>query len=249
MFKRLANLIRGVLGRFVTGLEESNPRALLENEKENLSLQVRNFNDGLVHHAALCERLMAQVRKLEGEEKVLETRTRGHLRIGDRSAAAQSALRLQTISRELEENRRQAEEAEQTFRELVKARDVAVQSARAKIEALRRSIDDLQVQESMAELNKMASGLMTGLGDTGDTLARLEQMVEDQRSKAVGLSRVAREAMNTSEIEAEVAEQEAAAESALADFAARDGISLDALSPRESDAAARTMGPAGTETE
>lgn len=249
MFQRLANLLRGIFGRFVSGLEQGNPEALLENEKENLRTQIRSFNDGLVHHAAMCERLMAQVRKLAAEEKGLEARTKSELRAGDRKAAAQSALRLQTVSRELEENRKQADEAEQTFRELVKARDASVQAAKAKIETLRRGIDDMKIQESLAELNKMAAGLVTSLGDTGDTLARLEHMVEDQRAKAVGMSRVARDALDATDLTEQVAEHEASAEAALADFAAREGISLEGMPGPESEDASRSMGPGRAETE
>ncbi len=251
MFQRLANVFRGIFGRFVSGLERSNPDALLENEKENLRQQIKNFNDGLVHHAALCERLVRQVRKLEKEEAMLEEKTRSLLRAGNREAAADAALRLQTISRELTENRTQAEEAEKTFKDLVKARDSAVESAKRKIEELRRSIDDMRIQESMAELNKMAAGLVTGLGDTGDTLARLEHMIEDQRSRAAGLSRVAKEALDMSDVEDRIAEQEASAEAALADFAAREGIDLGGMPPAESEEeiSSRSMGPAATETE
>ena len=39
MFKRIANLFRGFLGLFISGLERQNPEALLENEKENLADQ------------------------------------------------------------------------------------------------------------------------------------------------------------------------------------------------------------------
>ena len=41
------------------------PEALLEVEKENLRKQIANYNKGLAAHAGLCEKLMAQVKKLE----------------------------------------------------------------------------------------------------------------------------------------------------------------------------------------
>ena len=69
---------------------------------------------------------MSQVRKLETEEHELRARTTAHLRAGNKDAAGQYALRLQTVTRELEENRRQLEQAEETYKNLVKARDVAV---------------------------------------------------------------------------------------------------------------------------
>ena len=36
MFQRIANLFKGFLSLFISGLEKANPEALLEVEKENL---------------------------------------------------------------------------------------------------------------------------------------------------------------------------------------------------------------------
>src|SRR5687767_13629050 len=120
MFKRLANVFRGFLSLFVNDLERRNPEALLSLEQENLRKQIGSYNQGLASHAGLAERLMSQVRKLEAEERELRARATAHLRAGNQDAAAQHALRLQTVKRELEENRRQLEQAETTYRDLVK---------------------------------------------------------------------------------------------------------------------------------
>jgi len=226
MFRRLANLFRGFLGLFISGMEKRNPEALLEVEKENLREQIARYNQGLATHAGLCERLMAQVRKLESEEREMRSKATAHLRAGNRDAAGQYALRLQTVSRELEENRGQLAQAEATYKDLIKARDVSVQAARAKIEALKSSIDDLKVKRAMAELTEMASGMITSIGGSGDTLDRLHTMVEEERTKAAGRARVARDSMEIGAIEVKEAEQTALAEQALAEFAAREGIAL-----------------------
>src|SRR5512142_3478503 len=105
MLRRLRNLFRGFFGLFVSGVERRNPEALLEVEKENLRKQIANYNQGLAAHAGLCERLMTQVRKLESDERDLRAKTTANLRAGNREAAAQYALRLQTVQRELGENR------------------------------------------------------------------------------------------------------------------------------------------------
>ena len=83
-------------------------------ETENLRKQISQYNQGLASHAGLCERLMSQVKKLETEERDLRAKTSANLRAGNRNAAGQYALRLQTVSRELEENRKQLEQAETT---------------------------------------------------------------------------------------------------------------------------------------
>ena len=101
-------------------------QALLEAEQENLRKQIAQYNMGLSAHAGLCERLIGQVKKLELEERELRAKTAAQLRANNRDAAGQYALRLQTIQRELGENRTQLGQAETTYKELIRARDVAI---------------------------------------------------------------------------------------------------------------------------
>src|SRR5262245_4849403 len=247
MFRRIANLFKGFMSLFISGLERANPQALLEVEKENIRKQIGRYNEGLASHAGLCERLMTQVRKLENDERDLRARTAANLKAGNRDLAGQYALRRQTIQRELDENRKQLQQAEDTYKNLVKARDVAVTAARAKIEALRQSIDDLKIKKAMAELTEMAAGMVTAIGGAGDTLDRLHTMVEEEREKAAGRVRVARDTFNTGDSQMKEAEQKALADQALADFAAREGIPLEtAGGTTAAEPAAKTMGPAAT---
>jgi len=247
MFQRISNLIRGFFSLFISGLERQNPEALLEVEQENLRRQIGQYNQGLATHAGLCERLISQVRQLETEQRDLRARTTANLRAGNRDAAGQLALRLQTVDRELEENRTQLEQAEKTYRDLVKARDVAITTARQKIESLKAGISDMKMKKAMAELTEMASGMITNIGGSGETLDRLSKIVEEERTKAAGRVRVARDSMDMSGVVVKEAEQKALADQALADFAAKEGIPLEpAVSASESEAASspvKSMGP------
>lgn len=227
MFKRISNLFQGFVGLFISGLERQNPEALLEIEQDNLRKQIAQYNQGLASHAGLCERLMAQVKKQEAEQRDLRARTSAHLRAGNREVAAQYALRLQTLESELEENRKQLEQAEATYKDLLKTRDVSINAAKAKIQAIRSGIDDLKVKRAQAEMTEMASGMVSSIGSSGDTLDRLSTMVEDERTKAAGRARIAKDSMDMSGLELKEAEQKALADQALADFAAREGIALD----------------------
>ena len=254
MFNRISNLIRGFLSLFISGLEKANPEALLEVEQENLRKQIAKYNQGLSGHAGLCERLMLQIRKLETEEQDLRAKTAANLKVGNRAAAGQYALRLQTVSRELTENRTQVETAEKTYKDLVTARDVAITAARQKIESLKAGIDDLKMKRAMAELNEMASGMVSSIGGSGDTLDRLEKMVEEERTRAAGRARVARDSMELGNVQLKEAEQQALADQALADFAAAEGISMPSA-PAAAPAATTTpqstqkmMGPIGENT-
>jgi phage shock protein A len=246
MFGRIANLFRGFISLFISGVEKRNPEALLELEQENLRKQVANFNQGLATHAGLCERIMGQVRKLEAEEKDLRSKVTAHLRAGNKGPAGQYALRLQTVERELAENRAQLASAEETYKNLIKARDVAVSSARSKIEGLKGAINDMRMKQAMAEIHEMSAGMIGTLGGSGDTLNRLHDMVEEERNKAAGRARVARDSLDMTEVNIKEAEMTALADQALADFAAREGISLPGTEAAEP--AARTMGASASGT-
>jgi len=235
MFQRIVNLFRGFFGLFISGLERQNPEALLEVEKENLRRQIANYNQGLA----------AQVRKLENDERDLRAKATAHLKAGNRDTAAQYALRLQTVTRELEENRKQLEAAETTYKELVKARDVSMKAAQDKIAELKASLDDLKIKSATAELNEMAAGLISSIGGSGDTLNRLHEMVEEDRQRASGRARVARDSLSFQEVHVKETEQQALADQALADFAAREGIALESTSsePAAATSTAKKMGP------
>lgn len=249
MLKRLSNLIKGFMGLFISDMEKSNPEALLEVEKENLRKQISKYNQGLAAHAGMCERLMSQVKKLEEEESQLTAKTKAHLRAGNQSAAGQYALRLQTIKRELTENRSQLESAEQTYQELVKARDVSIRAAKDKIASLKSSISEMKIKTAEAELTEMAAGMITDIGGSGDTLNRLQEMVEEEKQLAAGKARVAKDSLNTDDIEIQEIEQEALADQALADFAASEGLTLDsgsASAPAQTEdtsGESKSMGP------
>jgi len=224
MFRRLVHLLRGLFAQSVSGMERRNPEALLELEKENLRKQIGSYNQGLAAHAALCERLMSQVRKLEQEERDLHARTKAQLHAGNREAAGECALRLQTVRRELAENQKQMEQAETTYKELLRAREVSVRAAQQKLAALKQSIDELKIRRATAELTEMAAGLTSNLGGSGDTLDRLIKMVDEERELAAGRTRVARDSMPMNDLGVKEVDQRALAEEALNEFMAEQQV-------------------------
>ena len=105
----------------------------------------------------------------------------------------------------------------------------------------------------MAEINEMASGMVSEIGGAGDSLNRLEEMVTDERNKAAGRARVAKDTLDMGDINMQAAEEEALAEMALADFAAAEGIELESTEKPTTEEAPKsettqgTMGPGVSE--
>jgi phage shock protein A len=243
MFSRIANLFRGFLSLFISGLERQNPRALIEAEKENLRQQIGRFNENLANHAGFCERLLRQVKNLETQEREYAA----NLKVGNRNAAGQYALQLKTVKEQLDENRKQLEAAEATYKKLVQARDISVRDAQDKIEKLKRMMTETEMLEAQAELQEMATGMVTSIGGSGDTLNRVEEYLTERRDKAAGRARVAASTIDTTKVELLEAEQQALADAALTEFAAAYGIDVPAEKAAEGVAppppAAKEMGP------
>ena len=227
MFNRIANLIRGFFGLFIGGLERRSPEALLDVERENLRKEIANYNQGLAAHAGMCEGLMAKVTKLTAEEKDTRAKATAHLRAGNKDAAGQYALKLQAITAELAETHQKADEAEQTYQKLLRARDVSVKAAQEKIESLKDKLGDLKVEKANASLQEMATGMVGSIGSAGETLDRLQNMVEEERTKAAGRARVAKDSLNITDITVKEGETKALQDQALADFAAKEGLALE----------------------
>lgn len=243
MWARIKTLFRGFLSLFVTGLEKANPKALIEAEKENLRAQIARFNENLAQHAGFCERLMRQIKQLEAQEKELVAKAAANLKVGNRDAAGQYALQLQTVKAQLEENRGQLVEAEKTYQNLLTARDVTVREAKAKIQKLERMLSETEMLEAQAELQEMASGMISSIGGAGDTLNRVEEYLNERRDQAAGRARVASGSMDMGDVQVKVEEQKALADQALAEFASAYGIEMPAP---EKAAAAAPAGPAPT---
>lgn len=252
MFKRLKNLIKGFFGLFVSGMEKKNPEALLEVEKENLREQIAKFNKGLAGHAGVCEKLMSQVKQYEREENELRAKTVANLRANNKDLAGQYAVKHAAVKKELLESQEALQIAEKTYKDLLAARDTSVKAARDKIEGLKRDIGDMKMQSAVAELNEMAAGMVTDIGGSGDTLNRLSEMVKEEKDKAAGRARIARDSIDMTEIQAQAGEQKALEDLALADFAAAEGIALEAPTGAsgsaggDSSSAQKTMGPTET---
>lgn len=221
---RLLNLIKGFFSLFIKGLEKNNPEALIELEKENLRKQIASFNDGLATHAGLVESLSKKAKTLDTEENDLRAKIKALIQADKRELAAQLAVRLQSVDKEHDVVVAQLTESETQYKSLTKARDVAVKAAKDKMETLTRDINDLKVQKAAASLTEMANGMVSSIGSSADNMNRLSTIVEEERNKAAGRLRVAKDSVDLSGIAELEGEQNTMAEIALAQFEAEMGI-------------------------
>jgi phage shock protein A len=217
---RIWNITQGLAGRLVSKFERRNPEALLELEKENLRKVIGRFNDGLVSHATLVERLRQQVIKGETEVADATRRMQALVKAGENQPAGRYALQLKDLTARLAESRQQFEAADATYLQLIATRDAAIAEARAKVEQLRWQIGDLKVNRALADLQNMANAMLDSFHGPGDSLNRLQEMVTEEREKANARVRVATSGLTTSRPGETEAEQRALEAQALEEYMA-----------------------------
>lgn len=218
IFHRISKLWRAVVGSGISELEAHNAEAMLDLEREQLRDQVGKYNEGLAGYAGLIERLKAEQKRLGKERGELEPKLRSRLAAGDRVNAGKHALRLEAVGEREAALASELLEAEGTYKEMVRAREVALVAARERIETLKRSIDECKVQEALASVTELAAGMHGSIGLTDGTLERIRERVDDRKHKASGRARVARDSIDTTAVRAQEAEHEALAEEALKRF-------------------------------
>ncbi len=215
---RIRRWMAAMTGFAVTELEASHPEAVLDYEREQLRVQIAQYNRNLAGHAGLCERLRARGAKLAKEEEALRARIERFLDAGKRDRGAELALRLEQLVAEREELAGQLEIAEQTYEQLVVSRDAAIESARTKLERLKRTISDVEVQSALAELLEMSSCMQGGIGVCDGTLERVHEKLEERRELAVGRARVAGDQVDVDRVAEDEEERAMLAEEARARF-------------------------------
>jgi hypothetical protein len=220
LFERMRRLASAIAGNAVTELEAAHPAAVLDAERTRLRLQVARYNRGLAAHAAIAERLRRRAAQLAQEERALGERIERRLAANDRPRAAEAALRLEQVRADRARGADQLARSEATYQELTRSRGRAVEAARARIEAMKRSIGEVQAQRALAELCELAADLEGSIGVSEGTLERVHERLEEERELALGRARVAREILEADRDDGAEEDQRARAEEALRRFEA-----------------------------
>ena len=223
MLKRIANIIKGFFGLFVRGIEKSNPKALLQVEKDGLRDLIGRFNTQLAGVAGNVHKQEADLKKSEKESAALTTKVQTYIKMGNNEMAGQFAAKLQKESARQEQISEAHAELKGNYDQLVKSRDISVKAAKAKIEAMANKIEDIATAKIMAETNELASGLMTNLAD--NNLGHLEEMLDEELNLAKGRVTVSQNPELLEELAFQEASQEVESASALAAFMATEGMS------------------------
>lgn len=230
--KRIVKLWQALTRPGSTPPSARNAELVLALEQQALQQALLRHGQGLAAHRLLAERLERELLRLQAEKARLLPRIALRLQLGERAAAGRHALRVERIDAELEQLAAQLAQSDAIHKELVRSRAAAVVAARERIEALRRGIGQLKLQEALAELSELSAGMQGVPGTPHGTLEAVQARLDARCDFAAGRVRVARELSDVNATQQIELEQEALASAALARFERAAKASSRGVTPR-----------------
>src|SRR5919112_822777 len=144
MFARMARLFRGVLGLFISGIEEANPEALMEAARQEFRGKMVQYNLALAKMAGVAERLKSQVKLKAARAQDLERRILANHRAGNMELAGSLARELQELKADLTTDTNELKETDDAYQANLRQAKVAQKEFEDKVRRLERQLSQVK---------------------------------------------------------------------------------------------------------
>ena len=238
---RLSRLIRGFFGLFISGLEERNPEALMEAARQEFRNKMAQYNLALAQMAGVAERLKNQIKGKTARAQELERRILANHSAGNMELAGALARELQDLKADLTTDTGELQETENAYQNNLRQAKLVQKEFEDKVNKLQKQLSQVKIKEAQAEAAAALSSVAFKVGDLGDSMKTVEEVLAKRYEKSAGKARVAADLVNMEQIQEKENERKALEQAALAEFLASQGIQATAGS--EASATAKEIGP------
>ncbi|HEX2120984.1 MAG TPA: hypothetical protein VHL59_05010 [Thermoanaerobaculia bacterium] len=242
----MSRLFRGFLGLFISGIEEANPEALMEAARQEFRTKMTQYNLALAKMAGVAERLKAQVNMKASRAQELERRILANHRAGSMELAGTLARELQELKADLSTDSAELKETEEAYEANMRQAKLAQREFEDKVRRLEKQLSQVKIKEAQAEAASALSSVAFKVGDLGDTMKRVDEVLQKRYEVSAGKARVAKDMVDIEAVAEKENERKALEQNALADFLASQGIAAPAATTGATEAppAVKEMGPA-----
>jgi phage shock protein A len=240
LFARIGRLFKGFLGLFISGIEESNPEALMEAARQDFREKMTQYNLALAKMAGVAERLKSQVKQKATRAQELERRILANHSAGNLELAGSLARELQELKEDLTTDTAELRETEDAYQANLRQAKVAQQEFEDKVRGLEKQLSQVKIKEAQAEAATALSGVGFRIGDLGDTMKTVEEVLQKRYEVSAGKARVAKDMVDIEKVQEKENERRALEQAALAEFLATQGIQTPAT---QAPAATKEIGP------
>jgi phage shock protein A len=243
VFSRIGRLFRGFISLFISGIEERNPEALIEAARQEFRDRMAQYNMALARMAGVAERLKSQIKGKTVRAQELERRILANHRAGNLELAGSLARELQELKTDLTADTAELSETEEAYQANLRQARLAQKEFEDKIRKLDQQLSQVKIKEAQAEAAAALGNVAFRVGDLGDTMKTVEEVLEKRYEVSAGKARVARDRVDTDALREKEVERKALEQTALAEFLASQGIQAQ---PAEGQAAppSKEIGPA-----
>lgn len=242
LIARVGRLFRGFVGLFISGLEESNPEALMDSARQEFREKMAQYNQALARMAGVAERLKGQVKMKTQKAVDLERRILANHAAGNMDLAGSLARELQELKADLLTDTSELHDSEEAYTQNLRQAKVVQKEFEDKVKRLEKQLDQVKVKEAQAEAAGALSNATFKVGDLGDTMKTVDEVLQKRYEQAAGKARVAKDLVDMDRVKEKESESKALEQSALADFLATQGI--QAGPTPQGQAAQKEIGPA-----
>ncbi len=243
IFARIGRLFRGFLSLFISGIESANPEALMEAAREEFHRKMTQYNLALAKMAGVAERLKGQVKAKAARAQDLERRILANHSAGNMELAGTLARELQELKADLTTDTQELSETEEAYQLNLRQAKVAQQEFQDKVRRLEKQLSQVQIKEAQAEAATALSNVAFKVGDLGDTMKTVEDILQKRYEVSAGKARVAKDMVDVQAVQEKEGERKALEQAALAEFLASQGIQASPAAQSAGTPAVKQMGP------
>jgi phage shock protein A len=243
MFGRIGRLLRGFFGLFISGIEEANPEALMEAARQEFRTKMTQYNLALAKMAGVAERLKAQVTSKATKAQDLERRILANHRAGNMDLAGSLARELQELKADLAIDNQELKDSDEAYQANLRQAKVAQREFEDKVRRLEKQLSQVKVKEAQAEAASALSSVAFKVGDLGDTMKTVDEILQKRYEVSAGKARLAKDMVDIEAVEEKENERKALEQVALAEFLASQGIQATPAAEAQPPAAAKEIGP------
>jgi phage shock protein A len=241
IFARIGRLFRGFVSLFISGLEESNPEALMEAARQEFRDKMAQYNMALARMAGVAERLKGQVKGKTQKAQDLERRILANHQAGNAALAGSLARELQELKADLATDAHELSETEEAYQANLRQARIVQKEFEAKVKRLEKQLDQVKIKEAQAEAAGALSSATFKVGDLGDTMKTVEEVLQKRYEQSAGKARVAKDLVDMDAVREKESESKALEQAALAEFLASQGIQAGPVA--QAPATQKEMGP------
>lgn len=242
MFGRIGRLVRGFFSLFITGLEERAPEALMAAARDEFRAKMAQYNTALARMAGVAERLKGQVKGKSLRANDLERRILANHAAGNVELAGSLARELQELKADLATDTAELQETEEAYQANLRQAKIVRQEFEDKVRRLEKQLSQVQIKEAQAEAAAALGNAAFKVGDLGDTMKDVEDILSKRYEVSAGKARVAKDLVDMTEVTEKENERKALEQHALAEFLASQGVQA-APAAESAPAAQKEIGP------